>query len=480
MAIRTGKQYLDAISKPRDIRIDGEKVTNVVTDPRFSGGAKTMAMIFDLQNRPDLIDTMTYEENGERYGLSHKPPKTMEDLTARKEMFKIWSNASCGTFGRSPDYMNVYLMAMNASAEAFGEYADNLRNYYKYVRDNDLSLTHTLVNPQVDRSKPVEQQDKDLAAKIIETNDKGIVIQGARMVSTLSAYADEILVVPSAIIQNNQEAAPYAFAFAVQADAPGVIHVSRPSVVHQNEGHPMDYPMSGRFDETDAMIIFDKVLVPWDRVFTHGDVDMCNEFYKRTNIGSHILDQSTVRSLAKAEFYRDLAYTIVNTTNTDGFINVQNLLAELMTSVEIVRSVIVAAHAEAKLVNGIMSPNAAPYAALRLRYPDMYQRMCEIIRILGAGGLVAVPSYAEFDSEGTKDFVEKYFQSANGDSRTRTKLFRLAYDASISSFAGRQQLYERYYSGDPVRAAAIMYNGADKDPGINRIWEFLDEYEKSL
>ena len=78
MAIRTGKQYLDAISKPKDIRIDGEKITNVVTDPRFAGGAKTMAMIFDLQNREDLIDKMTYVENGERYGLSHKMIKTKE------------------------------------------------------------------------------------------------------------------------------------------------------------------------------------------------------------------------------------------------------------------------------------------------------------------------------------------------------------------------------------------------------------------
>ncbi|MDG1994895.1 MAG: 4-hydroxyphenylacetate 3-monooxygenase, oxygenase component [Emcibacteraceae bacterium] len=480
MAIRTGKQYLEAIARPRDIRIDGEKVTDVTTDPRLSGGAKTMAMIFDLQNREDLIETMTYVEDGERYGLSHKMISTAEELAQRKEMFKIWSDASCGTFGRSPDYMNVYLMAMAAAADKFGDYADNVRNYYKHVRDNDLSMTHTLVNPQVDRSKPVEQQDKDLAAKIVETNDKGIIIKGARMVSTLSVYADEILVVPSGIIQNNQEAHPYAFAFGIQADAPGVIHVSRPSVVHREAGHAMDYPMSGRFDETDAMIIFDNVLVPWERVFSHADVTMCNEFYSRTNIGSHILDQSTVRSLAKAEFYRDLAFTITNSTKTDGFINVQGMMAELMTSVELIRSVIVAAHAEAKLVNGVMSPNATPYAALRLRYPDMYQRMCEIIRTVGAGGLVAVPSYAEFESDDTKEFVEKYFQSANGDSKSRTKLFRLAYDASISSFAGRQQLYERYYSGDPVRSAAIMYNNTDKEPSYNRIWSFLDEYEKSL
>jgi 4-hydroxyphenylacetate 3-monooxygenase len=106
----------------------------------------------------------------------------------------------------------------------------------------------------------------------------------------------------------------------------------------------------------------------------------------------------------------------------------------------------------------------------------MFIRMCEIIQILGAGGLVAVPSYAEFDGPLAAD-VETYFQAANADARYRVKLFRLAFDAAVSSFSGRQQLYERYYSGDPVRLAATLYEIYDKDRYVDRIAELLDDLE---
>ena len=109
-------------------------------------------------------------------------------------------------------------------------------------------------------------------------------------------------------------------------------------------------------------------------------------------------------------------------------------------------------------------------------FPKMFIRMCEIIQIMGAGGLVAVPSFAELKGEVAAD-VEKYFESANASSETRIKLFRLAYDTAVSSFSGRQQLYERYYSGDPVRLAAMLYNIYDKDPHVARIDALLDDLE---
>ena len=87
--------------------------------------------------------------------------------------------------------------------QAFGKrFADNIWNYYLYARENDIAMTHTLVNPQVDRSRPVEQQDKDLAAKIVKETDAGIVISGARMVSTLCAYSNDIWVMPSTYLAN--------------------------------------------------------------------------------------------------------------------------------------------------------------------------------------------------------------------------------------------------------------------------------------
>jgi len=109
-------------------------------------------------------------------------------------------------------------------------------------------------------------------------------------------------------------------------------------------------------------------------------------------------------------------------------------------------------------------------------FPKMFIRACEIIQTLGAGGLVAVPSYAELGGPAAAD-VETYAQAANADAPTRIKLFRLAFDAAVSSFSGRQQLYERYYSGDPVRLAGALYALYDKDPHVARIRDLLDRIE---
>jgi len=140
------------------------------------------------------------------------------------------------------------------------------------------------------------------------------------------------------------------------------------------------------------------------------------------------------------------------------------MLAELIQYTEFCRACLRASEADAASgPSGVMTPAAMPLWTVRMMYPKMFVRMCEIIQILGAGGLVAVPSYAELDGPAATD-VTTYFQAANADAKTRIKLFRLAFDAAVSSFSGRQQLYERYYSGDPVRLAGTLYLSTTRTP----------------
>ena len=127
-------------------------------------------------------------------------------------------------------------------------------------------------------------------------------------------------------------------------------------------------------------------------------------------------------------------------------------------------------------VSGLMTPADMPLWTVRMMYPKMFIRACEIIQTLGAGGLVAVPSYAELAGPASAD-VATYAQAANADAPTRIKLFRLAFDAAVSSFSGRQQLYERYYSGDPVRLAGALYSLYEKDAPIARIHGMLNDLE---
>jgi 4-hydroxyphenylacetate 3-monooxygenase len=484
MPIRTGKQFLAGLRDDRQIFLDGARIKDVTKDPRLAAAAQSLAELFDMQHDPALVERMIFASpsSGEPVGLSFIEPRSVDDLVRRRGMIKTWMDRTCGMFGRSPDFLNVMLTGLAAAAPEFGKqdkrFADNIRNYHIAAREGDLCMTHTLLNPQVDRSRPVERQDKDLAAKIVRESDAGIVIKGARMVSTLCAYADDILVMPSTFLATNAEAAPYAFGFAIPVATPGLRFICRPSVVHQNAASVMDFPLSSRLDEGDGLAVFDNVLVPWERVFIHRDAEMCNGLFQRTQAMPQVMHQTATKNLAKAEFMFALGAAVARSTNIDQHLHVQGMLAELITHTEFVRAAIRASEADAAVspASGLMTPAEMPLWTVRMMFPKMFVRACEIIQLMGAGGLVAVPSYAELSGPAAAD-VETYAQAANADARARVKLFRLAFDAAVSSFSGRQQLYERYYSGDPVRLAGALYALYPRDEPIARIHRMLDELE---
>src|SRR5271170_772883 len=197
MGIRNGAQVLEGLRDGRTLYIDGERVKDVTRDPRLAGGARTLAELYDIQCEPALADAMTYRSptTGDRVGLSFIEARTVEDLRRRRAMVKRWHDHTLGLYGRAPDFMNVLLTSFGSGSAAFGsEYGPNMRRYYEFCRERDIVSTHTLTNPQVDRSRNVAAQAKDLAARAVRDTDKGIVINGARMLATLGAYSDEMLV----------------------------------------------------------------------------------------------------------------------------------------------------------------------------------------------------------------------------------------------------------------------------------------------
>ena len=480
MGIRTGAQVLEGLRDGRALYMDGERIKDVTRDPRFAGPARSLAELYDLQH--EKKDEMTYVSptTGDRVGLSFIEPRSRDDLVRRRIMVKHWHDHTCGMFGRAPDFLNTFLASWASGSQAFGQYGGNMRAYYEKVREQDLVTTHSLTNPQVDRSKNVAAQAKDLAAKIVKETDSGIVIRGARMLATFGAYSDELIVMPAPsfpLPENTDDALPYAIGFAVPMATEGLRFICRPSTMHATHSS-MDHPLASRFDESDCMVIFDDVQVPWERVFIHRDVGIFNSIYGRTGAVLQGAHQFVTKDLAKSEFMMGLAFALVKTTNIDGFQHIQAGLAELINHTETVRACLIASEAQATVSpHGVTLPGAWPLEAIRFNYGQMFRRACEIIQIMGAGGLFMVPSFADLDGPLGED-VNRYYQAANADARSRIKLFRLAYDAALSSFSGRQQLYERYFAGDPVRSAAGYYHRYDTKPHAERIWKLLDRFEK--
>ena len=484
MGIRTGDEVLEGLRDGREVWLDGERIADVTADRRLAGGARTLAELYDLQHDPDLTGLMTCPSpgSGGPVGRSFCQPASHDELVARRRMMKVWADHTCGMFSRSPDFLNVMIAAFAGAADAVwrdGAYGGNMRRFYEEVRDGDVVMTHSLTNPAVDRSKDVSEQDKDVAARIVRETDAGIVVRGARMLATLGAFSDEMLVMPapSFPLPDTEAAKAYAFGFSVPVATPGLRLICRPALAPGDAGSPLDHPLALRFEETDCMAVFDDVLVPWERVFIHRDIEVFNNIYRISGAGAHMAHQYVTKDLAKAEFMMALGFTMVRTTNIDGYQHVEGMLAELINMAEMVRSCLIASEVEAAASPfGTMAPSYGPLQAVRFTFPDMFTRMGEIIRRLGAGGLFMLPSFAEFEGGVAAD-VERYYQAANADSRSRVKLFRLAFDAALSSFAGRQQLYERYFAADPVRAAGNLYRQYDKAPHVERIWRLLEEWE---
>jgi 4-hydroxyphenylacetate 3-monooxygenase len=329
------------------------------------------------------------------------------------------------------------------------------------VRDEDLSLTHTLIAPQANRSvSAAEQSDPFLAARGKEETDAGIVIRGCRMLATLP-FADEIMVFPSTLLKSPERDAPYAFGFVIPSDPPGLRFLCRESLDY---GHSrFDHPLGSRFEEMDAVVVFDDVLVPWERVFLYRDVERCNQVYARTGAVAHMAHQVVVKNIAKCEFVLGLAALLVDTIAVESFQHIQEKLAELWVNLETMRALLRAAEADATLDEwGVMRPAWNPLDAARNLFPRLYPRMVEILQQIGASGLVAMPTEQDLNGPLAED-IKRYYQAARAEAFERIPLFKLAWDACLSAFASRQVLYERFFFGDPVRMAGALVTSHDRE-----------------
>ena len=482
MPARTGKQYIEGLrERPPSLYMNGKKVKDATKQPGLKGGIRTLARLYDLQHDPKVGPEMTYESptTGDQVGMSFLTPKTHEDLERRRRMMRNWARITCGMMGRTPDFLNVSLMAMAAAGKYFGqnrpEFEKNIQDYYEFIREKDLVLTHTLVNIQRNRSSAGTGLDDsvDVALSVVKETDAGIIVHGARVLATLP-IADEIAVYP-ARSHRLPSGAPgrTSFAFAIPCDAPGLKFQCRESF--DLERSSFDHPLGSRFEEMDALAFFDHVLVPWERVFLYEDVDMCNDMSLRTHQFLHSGHQVVTKNVVKCEFILGLANLMVKTLGSSEMPQVHNLIAEIIENLEITKALLRAAEVDAEVDEwGVMCPVDMPLMVARQQFINMYPRMGEILHLLGSSNLMALPTEADFEGPLAED-LNKYLETDFSSAKDRVRLFRLAWDTCCSAFGSRQILYERFFQGDRNRNVVLMNNRYDKEPMSQFVLDFLNQ-----
>jgi aromatic ring hydroxylase len=478
MAARTGAQFLAGLKNTqRELYMNGERIEDVTEDPRLAGGAHMIAAVFDRQHAFADDCLIPDPETGEPINVSHMMPRGIDDLRHRNRGLSRISELTAGMMGRTPDYMNMKFAAFAARAQdwsgpdgANAQGAQNLVEYQKKLARDDISLTHTIIQPTINKTTdPKILGNKVTIHKIAETAN-GIVVRGARILGTLAPFADDLAVYPALPLPDGAD--DYAIAFSIPLDTPGLKFLCRDSASVPTNA--FDRPLSSRFDEQDAFVMFDDVEIDRDRLFINGaagSVEAYNSF-----VGPHYManmtTQTTIRALNKLEFSYGLA-TMMADTIGDASPATNEMLGELLSYVEVTRNaVLVAADHGWCDENGVWYCENRALTPMRSLLAVWFPRVNEILTLIGSHNLLATPTRADLDSEVMGPLVEEFLHGANGiDAEHRAAIFRLAWDYIGSALGGRNLLYERFYLTSASRNRILAHTlNSDR----SRAYELVD------
>jgi 4-hydroxyphenylacetate 3-monooxygenase len=479
---RDGRAYLGSLRDNRSIYIDGRLVSDVTTDPAFANAVASAARLYDFQADPTNVDAMTFRSptSGRPVNRAWQLPRNHAELVERRRALEQWATLTCGMVGRSPDHVASTLAGFRMGLSAFRAYdparAKALDDYFTYARDNDLFLSYVIINPQSDKAKSARgQPDEQLVASIVDEDAQGITIRGAKMLATSGVMANELLVSGFQSLQAGDEA--YAFTAAVPLSAKGLSLMSRRSY-EQNATSTFDYPLSSRFDENDAVVYFEDVKIPWDRVFVCKDLKMAQAQWHDTR--AHVLHnyQCMIRLTVKLKFLLGLARKIAETNNIINYPQVRETLGLMAAKVNNIEALVVAMEAAGEPFEGYYVPNRSMLCTAQVVAQTTYPEIVEAIRTLSGGGLIMVPSsYADFEVPKTNAIIHKTQRSPVASSVERVKLMKLAWDAVGSEFGSRHLQYEMFYSGPSFVTRGNAFRFFDWNMVKGLVETFMDSYD---
>lgn len=479
MGAINGESYINRLNAlNNEIWLDGEKVEGLLSEhPVFKGLIQTKASLYDLQHDPTIIDEMTFVSplSGKRVGLSYLMPKTKEELIKRRKMMEHWAKHTHGILGRSPDYLNSVLMGFTSSAALLeGQencFPDNLRAFFEMVGENDLSLTHTFITPQVNRSQSyIENTNEPISAKVIAETEDGLIIKGARLLATQGGLTDEVFVFNVGKLVFGEDET---FSFAVPSNTKGLKFICRDSFIGGESA--FDHPLSSKYEEMDSIVVFDNVLVPWERVFFYNNVEVAEKFLIHSAFNHFAKYQVLIVQIVKTEFILGIAELLIETIKVYEYQHIHEKMTEIIAGLETMKALLEKSENDAALDEyGYLRPAIFPLKVAGYTFSKIYPRLTEIIQLIGASGIITLPTEKAFHSPIRAD-LDQYLQAATKPAEERVRIFRLAWDLTMSSFGTRQTQYERFFFGDTVRLATELYFTYPKKEFVEAIYTFLNQ-----
>ncbi len=465
-ALLDGSAYLQSLRDDRAVYIYGERVPDVTAHAAFRNAGRSIARLYDSLHDPAQRDALTaVDALGNRTHKFFKPSCSPQELAEAREAIAVWSRMSYGFMGRTPDYKASFMASMAANPEFYAPFDSNAMAWYRKYSSQCLFLNHVLVNPPVDRNRPVHEVE-DVFVHVVKERDDGIMVSGAKMLATGSALTHATFVAQnSAVTLDKEKAKDFAIVFFAPMDSPGAKLICRPSY-EMNARSPFDYPLSSRFDENDAVMIFDNVFVPWENLLLYRDPERVNAFYPESRFVNRFTLQAGTRLTVKLEMMAGLFAKAIATNGTDAFRGVQAAFGEILAWRHMLRAMTTAMCLDPEPApGGTVVPKAEFAATIKMFASECWPQIRHIFEKQLAGSLLVAPSGAEdLKNPELRPLIDKYYRGSSSAAEERVKLFKLIWDAIGTEFGARHELYEINYSGnhEQVRMDVVKFSQRNK------------------
>jgi len=470
--LMSGKEYLESIRDGRALYVGREHIADQTRHPAFAGGARTYAALYDMKCDPALRDVMTFTDGSERYGAYYLQPRSQEDLRRRNRAHRKIAEFCFGLMGRTPDAVAGNITGLSMKPEVFdsepGGDRGNLLKIYEHMRRDDIFATYAIVPPPAARNKDYYQAQglQQPALRVTAEDDKGVTLNGMKMLASGAAYAHEVLignVMPLAPDQLKES-----ITCVIPLNLPGLSLWSR---LPFNRAGTLEFdsPLTYRFDESDCMLVFQDVKVAWEKVIVHDNPALSRNIYIQTP--SHVManHQCNVRFGTKLRFMAAMASLVAKATGARDIPAVRDTLGRL-AAMEAGYNAMIDGQIESYLQvdHGFVLFNRRYlYAAIHWAMEN-HSTLIDILRELMGGGQFQFPASVDvIDDPALGDLFNTFWTAGAQSAFDRMKLFKLAWDLVGSDHASRATSYEKFFVGPAF--AVRNYNF------INAPWDELHQ-----
>jgi 4-hydroxyphenylacetate 3-monooxygenase len=473
----SGSEYLDSLRDDRAVYLYGERVTDVTTHPAFRNSARSVARLYDTLLDPEQRDALTTTD---RFGIrTHRfftSSYSAQELLSARDAIARWARLTYGFMGRTPDYKAAFMATLGANPEFYAPFESNAETWYRRYAANGLYLNHVLINPPVDRNRPVHEV-ADVFLHVVRETDSGAIVSGAKMLATGSALTHATFVAQnSAVTLEAGKAEDFALVFIAPMDTPGTRLICRPSY-EQSAHSPFDHPLSSRFDENDAVLIFDEALIPWENFLVYRSTERANSFYPASGFFNRFNLQAGTRLAVKLDFMVGLLARGVACNGTDGFRGVQAALGDVIAWRTLMWAMTTAMASDPQMgPGGSAIPRIENAAAMRIFATSAWPAIKAIFEnVLGGAPLVTPSGREDLLSSDLRPLIDRYYRGTGMTAEDRIKLYKLIWDAIGTEFGGRHELYERNYAGNSEQIRVDAVHFARRNGVLDQCVELVDE-----